>query len=207
MITSSPGGGGTYDRYGVTNKWTSTYIAAPDPSIDQNGSTAAPSISATGTPLTDGSTGGLSLDAIIAIVALGVASITLAFGTFLLYRMHRIKRSQKVIQVPGSNTQEANDNSLYIKTSMITDLFGRDPQEPSVSGNSEFGKDIFRNPQRSTAQFPSQCHYPAEPHTTIPLQSSNDPHLPATGARHSTTDRLSYEYHGHNRPTTLDRIP
>ncbi|KAK3827790.1 MAG: hypothetical protein J3Q66DRAFT_321093 [Benniella sp.] len=164
-----------------TNNWTSIYNATSIPSTT---STLVPSVSAstfpTGTPIADDSrsSGGLSLDATIAIIALGVAGVALAFGTFILCRMRR-RRSQKGIQGPASNEDSPKpaitDNDVHVNTSKANDFSGRGPQESSLNGNSEFEKYVSKNPQRPVAQFPPQAINPANPHATIPPQPSQDP--------------------------------
>ncbi|KAK3827792.1 MAG: hypothetical protein J3Q66DRAFT_408874, partial [Benniella sp.] len=163
-----------------TNKWTSDYNGTPEPSTS---SAPIPSSSASpnGSPLDNGSqhsTGGLSFDAMIAIIALGIAGITLAFGTFILCRMRR-KHSQKV-QHHIPDTQEPPkpviaDGGLHIKTSMTVDPSGRGPQESSMNSNSKFEKHLHKNPQPPVTQFPLHTAHPANPHATIPPQPSHNP--------------------------------
>ncbi|KAF9362479.1 hypothetical protein BGX34_006135 [Mortierella sp. NVP85] len=165
-----------------TNNWTSIYNATSIPSTT---STLMPSVSAptfpTGTHIADDSrsTGGLSLDATIAITALGVAGVALAFGTFILCRMRR-RRSQKGIQGPVSNTEDPpkpaiTDIDVQVNTSKANGFSGRGPQESSLNGNSEFEKYVSKNPQRPAVQSPPQAINPANPHTTIPSQPPQNP--------------------------------
>jgi len=164
-----------------TNKWTLNYNGTPDPSTS---SAPIPSSSASpnGSSLSDGSqhsTGGLSFDAMIAIVALGIAGITLAFGAFILCRMRR-KHSQKVLQDHIPDTQEPlkpviADGGLHAKTSMAVHPSGRGPQESSMNSNSEFEKHLHKNPQPPAVQLPLHAAHPANPHATIPPQPSHNP--------------------------------
>ncbi|KAG0203815.1 hypothetical protein B0O80DRAFT_424350 [Mortierella sp. GBAus27b] len=76
-----------------TNKWTSTYSAIPNTTTTKNATTTTSNTaSPTGTTLEDStrnSSGKLSVDAVISVIALGVGAIALSVGAFLLYHMHR----------------------------------------------------------------------------------------------------------------------
>ncbi|KAI8358285.1 hypothetical protein B0O80DRAFT_424348 [Mortierella sp. GBAus27b] len=111
-----------------TNKWTSAYSITPGPSMGNNG---------TGTPDgTQSSSGGLSLDASIAIIALSVGSVALSVGGFLLYRMRR------------KHSREAKQDISY-------ELPGHNSQESLAKDTSGHGKRPPGNPQ----QYPTQFSY------------------------------------------------
>lgn len=143
-----------------TNKWTSTYSATPDPATSRNAttttSTLTPSTSASPTeaPLTSR----LSLDAIVAVAALGIAGVTLAGGAFVLCRIRR-RHSQKIQQNhqdPFPSTKA--DYGILFKNPLEDNHPGRETQEPPVNEKSrnlestflETHSDVRPNSRRKT---------------------------------------------------------
>ncbi|KAF9939871.1 hypothetical protein BGZ65_009059 [Modicella reniformis] len=150
-----------------TNKWTTTYSAAPGSSS---------STTPTEGPLTDNSQSSTPVT-IIAAVALSVAGLVIVVGAVLLYRVHR-RLLQETLQDPARKPRDpaapfaSYDNSSF-HGSLDKDYLGHGPQEPHVNSNSVLGDHILKNPQRCTAQFPLQHSIPPEPHALPSPQQMN----------------------------------